>query len=151
MAEELSAARLRIALSRLSRRLGPTAAAGTLTPAEVDALFAVERRGPVKLSDLAATTGLNPTMLSRLVARLEELRLLRRLSDESDRRVSRVEATGKGRRLLQKVRSERDDTLSRRVAQLGREEREALAAAVPVLEELAESLIGLGQRPGRQQ
>jgi len=138
---ELNAARLRIAVARLSRRLRPTEAAGSLTATEVDVLVAAERRGPVRLSDLASFAGLNPTMLSRLVARLESAALIRRLAVEGDRRVCRVEATAKGRRLLERIRSERNDVLSKRLEELGRAEREAVIAALPVLEELAERLL----------
>ena len=112
---ELSAARLRIAVARLSRRLRPTEAAGSLTATEVDVLVAAERRGPIRLSDLASFAGLNPTMLSRLIPKLEEAGLIRRLGVETDRRVCRVEATAKGRRLLERIRTERNDALSKRL------------------------------------
>ena len=146
---ELSAARLRIAVARLSRRLRPTEAAGVLTATEVDVLVAAERRGPIRLSDLASFAGLNPTMLSRLVPKLERAGLVRRLADGTDRRVCRVEATAKGRALLDRVRSERNDALSRRLDELDASEREAVLLALPVLEELAERLMTPGQpRPG---
>src|SRR5271166_5679739 len=111
---EPSAARLRIAVARLSRRLRPTAAAKLLTATEVDVLVAAERQGPIRMSDLADFAGLNPTMLLRLIPKLERAGLIRRLADDADKRVSRVEATGKGRRLLERVREERNDALSRR-------------------------------------
>jgi DNA-binding MarR family transcriptional regulator len=142
--QELSAARLRIAVARLSRRLRPTEAAGSLTATEVDVLVAAERRGPIRLSDLAGFAGLNPTMLSRLVPRLETAGLIRRLGDEEDRRVCRVEATAEGRRLLERIRSERNDALSKRLEELSPTERGAVVMALPVLEELAERL----QAPG---
>lgn len=139
--DEPNAARLRIAVARLSRRLRPTAAAGTLTATEVDVLVAAERNGPVRLSDLAAFAGLNPTMLSRVVPKLEEGGLVRRSTDEADKRVNRLEATGKGRRLLERVRSERTDALSRRIHELEPSKRAALAVALPALEELAEKML----------
>jgi len=138
---ELNAARLRIAISRLSRRLRPTTAAGSLTTTEVDVLVAAERQGPIRMSDLASYAGLNPTMLSRLIPRLEEAGVIRRLADAVDRRVSRVEATAKGHRLLERIRSERNDALSRRLAQLDGTDRKALALALPVLEALSERLL----------
>jgi DNA-binding MarR family transcriptional regulator len=138
---EASAARLRIAVARLSRRLRPTAAAGSLTTTEVDVLVAIDRRGPLRLSDLAGFAGLNPTMLSRLIPRLEVAGLMRRLVAEGDRRVCRVEITTKGRRLLERIRSERNDALSRLLSDLAAHDREALARAVPVLEVLAERML----------
>ena len=138
---DVSAARLRIAVARLSRRLRPTAAAGSLTTTEVDVLVAMDRRGPLRLSDLAGFAGLNPTMLSRLIPKLEEAGLMRRLVAEGDRRVCRVEVSAKGRRLLERIRSERNDALSRLLQQLDPGARGAVARAVPVLELLAERLL----------
>ena len=137
----VSAARLRIAVARLSRRLRPTTAAGSLTTTEVDVLVATDRHGPSRLSDLAGFAGLNPTMLSRLIPKLEEAGLMRRLVAEGDRRVCRVEVTAKGKRLLERIRSERNDALSRLLQQLDPGERDAVAQALPVIEQLAERLL----------
>lgn len=137
---ELSAARLRIAVARLSRRLRPTQAAGSLTATEVDVLVGAEKHGPIRLSDLASLAGLNPTMLSRLIPRLEEVGLVRREFDEADRRVCLVAVTARGRALLEQIRSERNDVLSHRLAELTEHERDALRAALPVLEHLADRL-----------
>ena len=140
-ADEATAARLRIAVARLGRRLRPTTAAGTFTTTEVDVLVAAERRGPVRLSDLASFSGLNPTMLSRVVPRLESAGLVRRLDDPADRRVCRVETTQKGRRLLDRIRSERTDVLSRSIRSLSENDQALLTSALPVLERLAEKLL----------
>lgn len=138
---ELNTARLRIAVARLSRRLRPTAAAGSLTTTEVDLLVAIDRHGPLRLSDLAGYAGLNPTMLSRLIPKLESAGLMRRLVVEGDRRVCRVEITTKGRRLLDRIRSERNDSLSRLLGELDGADRQTLVGAVPVLEALAERML----------
>jgi len=137
-------ARLRAAVSRLARRLKPTAAAGTLTLTEVDVLLTASNRGPLRLSDLAQTAGLNPTMLSRVVGKLEEQGLLRRMQDRSDGRVCRVEVTAHGRRLHERIKTERADVLSRQLALLDPAERQAVVAALPVLEHLAEKLRDAG-------
>jgi DNA-binding MarR family transcriptional regulator len=141
---ELNTARLRIAVARLSRRLRPTAAAGSLTTTEVDLLVAIDRHGPLRLSDLAGFAGLNPTMLSRLIPKIEGVGLMRRLVAEGDRRVCRVEITTKGRRLLERIRSERNDSLSSLLRELDETDRQTLAAAVPVLEALAERMLDHG-------
>jgi DNA-binding MarR family transcriptional regulator len=137
---ELSAARLRIAVGRLSRRLRPTLAAGALTPTEVDLLVAAERRGPVRMSELAAFAGLNPTMLSRIIPKLEAAKLILRLADPTDRRACLVEASPEGERLLALIRAERNDALSELLESLAFADRQALADALPVLEQLAQSL-----------
>jgi DNA-binding MarR family transcriptional regulator len=92
------------------------------------------------MSDLASFCGLNPTMVSRMVPRLVDLGLLERQADSADKRVCLVEATTEARQLLERVRSERDDVLSKLLDELDETERDALAAATPVLEKLAERL-----------
>jgi DNA-binding MarR family transcriptional regulator len=141
-------ARLRTAVSRLAKRLKPTAAAGSLTTSEVDVIQTVARVGPVKLSSLAGQAGLNPTMLSRIVAKLEDQGLLRRLPDASDGRVCRVEVTEQGSRLHHRVRNERTDVLSHELDLLDADDRRAVLAALPALERLAEALLERAVPPG---
>lgn len=133
-------ARLRTALGRLSRRLRAAQTAAGLTQTQLSVLFTVYRAGSFGLSDLAGHEGLNPTMLSRVVAHLGEQGLLRRIADPDDRRAARVEATPAGRRLCERLRRERNDALVRTLAALEPAEREALSAALPALESLAELL-----------
>jgi DNA-binding PadR family transcriptional regulator len=78
------------------------------------------------------------------VAKLEEQGLLRRLTDEADGRVCRVEVTEAGRTLHGRVRSERTGVLSYELDRLASDDRAALLAALPALEQLAERLV---QRP----
>lgn len=137
---EPSSARLRIAVARMARWLRPTAAAGALTATEVDLLVVAERRGPARMSDFAAFCGVNPTMLSRMVPKLEEAGLLSREVGSVDKRVCLIAATDKAQALLAHVRSEREDALSRLLEELDEPERRAIAAATPVLEKLAERL-----------
>src|SRR5215471_9250869 len=67
----IDAARLRVAIARLSRRLRRHVLAG-LTPTQLSALATVERSGPLRLGDLAAAEGIAPSTLTRLVTALEE-------------------------------------------------------------------------------
>jgi DNA-binding MarR family transcriptional regulator len=135
-------ARLRAVIGRLSRRLRPTAAGASagLTPTRTSVLMHVVRRGPIKLSELAASEGINPTMLSRVVADLAESGLLERLSDQGDRRAAWVKATSSGRRLAERMRSERTDALTLALAALPEADRRRVEKALPALEQLAEQL-----------
>jgi DNA-binding MarR family transcriptional regulator len=136
------AARLRMAIARLFRRIERTRAGAALTPSETTILSVVVRQGPLRLTDLAASEGMNPTMLSRLVRDLEGDGLVQRKTDRVDRRAARVEATPAGRRLHERIRNERSDTLSAALALLPEDERRALGAGLPVLEALADQLKG---------
>jgi len=135
-----TAARLRTAVGRLSRRIRPTRVGADLTLTEATVLATTARHGPVGLSWLAREEGMNPTMLSRVVWRLEDAGLLARRPDPRDRRAALVDATPAGRRLNERIRAERTDALSQLIEHLGADERDALDAALPVLEQLARDL-----------
>ncbi len=139
---EEDGARLRAAIGKLARRLRPTVAGSGLTPSQTSVLFTVARFGPLRLSELAEIEGLNPTMLSRIAAQLCEDGLLRRDADPEDRRAAFVRATAAGRRMRERIHRERAQALSAHVEALDEDQREALWAALPVLEELAERLPG---------
>jgi DNA-binding MarR family transcriptional regulator len=137
-----TATRLRVAIARLSRRLRTTAAgaAAGLTPTKVSVLLSVVRDGPVRLSVLAESESLNPTMLSRVIAHLVDAGLLARTSDDGDRRAAWVEATDEGRGLAQRMRRERTDALSEALEGVAPADRKLLETALPALESLAEQL-----------
>ena len=135
-----TAARLRTAVGRLARRIRPTRVGAELTLTEATVLATTARNGPVGLSWLAREEGMNPTMLSRVVWRLEDAGLLARRPDPRDRRAALVDATAAGRQLHERIRAERADALSQLIEHLGVAEREALDAALPVLEQLARDL-----------
>jgi DNA-binding MarR family transcriptional regulator len=132
--------RLRSAIGRLARRLRATEAVGDLTPTQVSVLLAVVRAGSIPVAELAELEGLNPTMLSRVTAALAEQGLVRRVVDGEDRRAARFEATPAARRLRERMRRERSAKLEPVLDALPRREREALIAALPALETLADLL-----------
>ena len=137
-----TAGRLRAAIGKLSRRLRPTSAGAEagLTPTRISVLFTVTRVGPIRLSDLAAQEGVNPTMLSRVVADFCEAGLVERLTDPGDGRAALVKVTAEGRRLCERMRRERTDALNLELETLSDHERRLLDQAMPVLEKLAEQL-----------
>jgi DNA-binding MarR family transcriptional regulator len=136
------AARLRSAVSRVGKGLRATAAGAGLSPSALEALGTVVRRGPIRLSELAALEALNPTMLSRIAAKLEDNGLVRRLHNAEDHRSFSLEATDAGRDLHEGVLAERAEVLVRTVATLAPAQRLALLAALPALEALAATLRG---------
>lgn len=128
--------RLRVAIARLSRRLRRHELAG-LTPTQLAALSTVERSGPLRLGDLAAAEGIAPSTLTRLVAALEDLGYVQRCTDPRDARASTLAITPKGHETLERLREEGTALLTESLRLLTPEQRAALAAAVPALEQLA--------------
>jgi DNA-binding MarR family transcriptional regulator len=133
-------ARLRRAIGRLNRRLRQTQAGAELTPSQYEVLATIVKRGPVRHSELALIEGLNPTMLSRIVGKLEIAGLVTRLADSLDGRVVHVAATKAGRDLVARIRRERSDALSLALKGLSDADRSTLQRALPVLEALADEL-----------
>jgi DNA-binding MarR family transcriptional regulator len=127
-----------VAVSRLSRRLRTTAAGAGLTPTQLSVFATLCVRGPLRVSELASIEAINPTMLSRIVGKLDEAGLVRRWTDETDRRVAYVEAKPKGRRLHERIRAERTQAFISRLDRLDESQLVALFSALPALEVLAE-------------
>lgn len=133
-------ARLRGVIPRLARQLNDTSTGEDLTPTQYSVLALVRMRGPVGLAELTELEGLNPTMLSRIVKVLDERGLVRRLPDPRDMRAARLEATPAGEQVHDRVRAQRTAVLSECLDRLPPATAEALLAAVPAMEALAEAV-----------
>jgi len=129
--------RLRVAVLRLSRQMRRHELAG-LTPTQLAALATVERAGPLRLGDLAAAEGIAPSTLTRLVTSLEESGYVQRCADPSDARAATLAITEGGHKVLEKIRDEGTVVLTQSLTHLTGEQLSVLAAALPVLEQLAE-------------
>lgn len=131
-------ARLRVAIARLSRRLRRHQLAG-LTPTQLSALATVYRSGPLRLGDLAAAEGIAPSTLTRLVTALEEQGYVERCPVPGDARASTVAIAPAGRSVLERIRQESTNALANRLRSLSEEQLQALATALPALEQLADA------------
>lgn len=131
------AARMRLAILRLSRRLRQQVAGG-VTSSQVSALATVERLGTPTLGELASSEQVQPPSMTKIVVGLEAAGLVARQEDDSDRRIVRVKLTAEGRRTLARSRSLRNAYLVRRLRRLSVEERAALEDAVRLLEHLVD-------------
>jgi DNA-binding MarR family transcriptional regulator len=132
--------RLRRVVLRLARQLHAASADEGLTPTQASVLGITTARGPLSLAELIEAEGLNPTMLSRVVGKLDSFGLIRRLRDPDDSRAARVEVTLKGQRTYQRIAAQRAAIISECVAGLAPDQEAALVAALPALENLAEDL-----------
>jgi DNA-binding MarR family transcriptional regulator len=131
------AVRLRLAITRTSRRLRQEAGPG-LSPTLTAALATVDRHGPLTPSELAARERVQRPTATRLVARLEELGHVQRAADPLDRRSSLLSVTPEGRALLDELRGRKTAYLAHRLEQLEPDERAALDRAAAILERLLE-------------
>jgi DNA-binding MarR family transcriptional regulator len=79
-------------------------------------LVGVGRFGPIGVGELADRAGRDYTTISRQVAKLETLGLVKRRTAQADRRVSEAVITTKGRAMTQAIDKARDRLLSRMLA-----------------------------------
>jgi DNA-binding MarR family transcriptional regulator len=135
------ASRLRLAIARMARRLRQDAldAEGApLSPTLTAALATIEVHGPLTPSELADRERVRRPSATRIVGALEDLGLVTRAGDPSDRRASLVSATAAGKELLRRLRTRKNAYLARRIRDLEATELAALESATAVLERLLE-------------
>lgn len=131
------AARLRLVLNRLARRLR-SQTPGELSPSLLSALVTIERQGPITLGELARCERVTPPSVSRMAASLERLGLVRRETDSVDRRFARLSLTTAGRRTVLRARTRKTAYLAKKLRKLDQAELAVVRAALPVLERLLE-------------
>lgn len=129
------AARLRLAVTRLARKLRREAEPG-ITPSMLAALSSVDRQGPLTMSELCAVEQVQPPSMTRIVAALAESRLVTRETDPSDGRVAWVAVTPEGRKLLDRSRGRKEAYLAKALRGLDAHELETLEEAAAILEDL---------------
>ncbi|MCW2494815.1 MarR family transcriptional regulator [Jatrophihabitans sp.] len=132
--------RLRAALMRIVRTLDRQVSAGEMTSTQLSVLGSVRRRGPITVGELADLEGVNPTMLSRVLSKLEDAGFLTRAPSAGDRRVIVAEVTAAGRRHHDRLRAERSKVLAEHLDHLPEPHAAALRAVLPSLEALAADL-----------
>ncbi len=131
--------RLHSAAIHLLRRLRRTDDTTGLSPARLSALSVVVFAGPRTLGELASVEQVRPPTMTHLVRGLGQQGLVRRESDDDDKRVVRISATQKGRQLLERARQLRLKGLTERILDLNASEVAALETAIPIIERLSET------------
>ena len=91
------------------------------------------------LGELAALEYVQPPSMTRVVAGLEEIELVRRTPHPTDGRQILLDATDAGRKLLAVDRERRDAWLCHRLKELSPQERATLRDAALILERVAQS------------
>ena len=136
-AETEMASRLRLAVTRLHRRLRQHAPSG-LSQSQSSALASIDKLGSPTLGALAARESVQPPSMTRIVGGLEGLGYVTRVVDPADRRVARVTVSAEGQRVLQHSRSLKNAFLAQQLHRLPAQDRDALGALTVLLERLVE-------------
>ena len=105
-----------------------------MPPAQLSALSVLVFGGPRTLGELAAAEQVRPPTMTRIVQALEQQGLVRRERDTRDRRVQRLYATSKGRRVMQRGRERRITNLAALLERLTRDEVARIGEAAELVE-----------------
>ena len=102
----------------------------------VSALSTLNRTGPRRITELAASEGVTQPSVTALVASLVRDGFVERLSDPADRRVVMVAITEEGAAYLRDRRAASTEIFAEAVEKLSADEAATLTAALPVVERL---------------
>jgi len=137
---EAIADRLHSAAIHLLRHLRKEDDASGLSAPRLSALSVVVFGGPLTLGQLAAAEQVKPPTMTRIVTGLEKDGLVQRIGDVRDRRLTRIQATAKGQKVLAAGRARRIEKLAAAVRRLGGGELAELTRGVQLLEEIVGSM-----------
>lgn len=129
------ATQLTLGVVRLNRLIRHSDSGG-LTPSLSAALASVARHGSPTLGALAASEHMTPASMTPIIKKLESRRLVTRIADTEDGRVTRVRVTPAGRRQLDENRSRRTKWIREQLGALSEAELERLGDALDVLTKL---------------
>src|SRR4051812_4772348 len=102
----------------MGRHFNATATAEGLTPSQASALGLISRTGRVKLAELVRSENLHPSVASRVLAKLEDAGLIRRVNDADDQRNVWLEITAPGQKVQARIAASKAAVVAKAAAQL---------------------------------
>lgn len=132
--------KLHSAAIHLLRQLRKEDDASGLSAPRLSALSVVVFGGPLTLGELARAEQVKPPTMTRIVTGLEKDGLVKRKDDPSDGRLTHIEATAKGRKILLAGRARRVETLASAVKRLDHTELAELRRGVQLLNDVVASM-----------
>ncbi len=131
------AADFRMATFRLARRLRAHRAVDSMSDGQFAVLAALSVHGAHTLGDLADRERVSSPSMNRTVNCLEESGYITRTPDDSDRRKVNIDLTGSGRSVVEETVRRRDLWLESALSTLDDAQRETLAHAAAIMQEVA--------------
>jgi DNA-binding MarR family transcriptional regulator len=139
---EALADQLHSAAIHLLRRLRKEDDASGLSAPRLSALSVVVFGGPLTLGELARAEQVRPPTMTRIVTGLEKDGLVKRKGDPRDRRLTHIEATPKGQKVLAAGRARRVEKLAIAVRRLGKKELAELRRGVQLVRDVVATMRG---------
>jgi DNA-binding MarR family transcriptional regulator len=137
---EALADQLHSAAIHLLRQLRKEDDASGLSAPRLSALSVVVFGGPLTLGELARAEQVKPPTMTRIVTGLEKEGLVKRKGDPRDRRLTRIEATSKGQKVLAAGRTRRVKKLASAVGRMESKELAELRRGVQLLRDVIASM-----------
>ncbi|MBD5786618.1 MarR family transcriptional regulator [Cellulosimicrobium terreum] len=128
---------LRVALTRVSRRLRAQRGGADLPEGQFGVLTVLHKHGAMSPGALAEHERVRPPSMTRAVNRLVELGLVEKAEHETDRRQVVVRLTDAGTHEVAETRRRRTAWLTQQLSTLTPDERETLARASDLLIRIA--------------
>jgi len=139
---EALADQLHSAAIHLLRQLRKEDDASGLSAPRLSALSVVVFGGPLTLGELARAEQVKPPTMTRIVTGLEKEGLVKRKGDLRDRRLTHIEATSKGHKVLTAGRARRVKKLANALSRLEKTELAELRRGVQLLRDVVASMRG---------
>jgi DNA-binding MarR family transcriptional regulator len=133
---------LHSAAIHLLRQLRKEDDASGLSAPRLSALSVVVFGGPLTLGELARAEQVKPPTMTRIVTGLEKEGLVKRKGDRGDRRLTRIEATAKGQKVLFAGRARRVEKLAIAVRRMEKKELAELRRGVQLLGDVVAGMRG---------
>jgi DNA-binding MarR family transcriptional regulator len=135
-ADEL-AKTLREAIQRLNRRVRQARPVGDLTFSQLSALTSLQLAGALTPRELADMERVQPPTMTKIVGKLEDRGLVARTPHPTDGRQVILAATELGRAVFAQFEQARNEWLAAQLAELTPEQRDILASAAAILQQVA--------------
>ena len=127
---------LHSAAIHLLRTLRKEDDASGLSAPRLSALSVVVFGGPLTLGRLARAEQVRPPTMTRIVTGLEQEGLVKRIGDPRDHRLTKIQATPKGQRVLAEGRARRVKLLTESLKALSGDKLAALARGIHLFNEV---------------
>ncbi|MDY6807475.1 MarR family transcriptional regulator [Gordonia sp. HNM0687] len=130
---------LSLAVVRLARRLRGRRPSRVVSLTQLSALHTLHHEGPMTPGALALAERVQPPSMTRVIASLSDLGMVKREPHPTDGRQAIVTLSQKGSEVIAAERDAREEWLSDRLEELSPEERAALASVVPIINKIITS------------
>ena len=130
---------LRTLISALHKGLRKQSySANSYSMTEMETIGHLLRNASLSPSELAALTRIKTQSISQILKKLEEQGIIRKTPSKDDRRKTGVSLTAEGKKMVDKIKYDRDEWLKERISEsLSAKEIELLGKILPILNKLA--------------